>query len=242
MRARAERLPLRIQALVLAATGALVCVVDHGIASTGDYLPGGAVAGDNPAPAIEALIHGRLTAVVSHQPLMGLVSLVWRAPFAASARWIGEGSHSGYQLGALACLLALLPAALWLAARVSSHAHGLAATAAVVLIAAGPATTAALALGHPEELLTALLAASAVMRANHDRPVSAGVLVGLAVGTKQWALIAVPCVVLTLPGRRTLAAALAVAVAAPTVGLLPLLDARAFSQANRWVDAVHAVN
>lgn len=242
MRARAERLPLRARAAVLAATGALLCLVAHGTTSTGDYLTGGAVQGDNPAPAINALIHGHLTAFVSQQPLMGLVSLVWRAPFAAVAAWFGGGPHLGYQLGMLACLLAVLPAALWLAAGARSALHWFAAAAAVALIAAGPATTSALALGHPEELLTALLAAGAVVVATQDRPVIAGALLGLAVGTKQWALIAVPCVLPALLGRRTVAAAMATAVAAPMVGLLPLLNVRAFAQANRWVDAVHAVN
>jgi hypothetical protein len=242
VRARAEHVPSRIRAAALTATGAGLCLVVHAITSTGDYQPAGPVAGDNPAPAIAALIHGHLTALIAQQPLMGLVSLVWRAPLSAGAAWLGGGPRLGYQLGALACLLPILAVVLWLAGRARSRAHWAAGTAAIVLIAYGPVTVAALDLGHPEEVLTALLAAGAAILACQDRPAGAGVLLGLALGTKQWALLAAPCVLLSLPARRLVAAALAAAVAAPAVGLLPLLNPSAFVRANRWVDGIHTAN
>ncbi len=242
MRARAERRPLLLHAAVVPAAVAGLCWVALGVTATGDYQPAGPVAGDNPAPAIAALIHGHLTALIAQQPLMGLVSLVWRAPLGAAAAWLGGGPRLGYQLGALACLLPVLAVALWMAGRARSRTHWAAGTAAIVLIACGPATVAALDLGHPEEVLTALLAAGAAVLAGRDRPVGAGVLLGLAIGTKQWALLAAPCVLLSLPARRLVAAALAAAVAAPAVGLLPLLNTSAFVRANRWVDGIHTAN
>jgi hypothetical protein len=242
VRARGERLPFRVRGAALTAAAVALWVVVHGITGMGDYQPAGQVSGDNPAPAIDALIHGHLTALVTQQPLMGLVSLVWRAPFSASAAWLGGGPHLAYQLGTLACLLPIFSAATWLAARARSRGQWAAAAAAILLIACGPLTVAAVALGHPEEVLTCLLAAGAVILAGQARPVGAGVLLGLAVGTKQWAVVAVPCVLLALSSRRVVAAALATAVAAPLVGLLPLLNPGAFSRANQWVQGLHVAN
>jgi hypothetical protein len=240
--ARAQRLSLSVRAVVLVIAAAAVWWVIHGVAGSGDYQPGGPVGGDNAAPAIGALIHGHLTALAQQQPFMGLVSLVWRAPFTGGAVWLGGSPHLAYQLGTLACLLPILGAALWLAGRARSPAQCVAAAAAVALIAGGPTTVAAATLGHPEEVLAAALAAGAVIVAGWNRPMSAAVLLGLAVGTKPWALIAVPCVLLTLSTRRTASAALSAAVAMPALALLPLLNRAAFGRVSRQVDGPHLIN
>ncbi len=237
MRTYAERLPLPLRIAVLLTATAAACWVVHGVTQSGDYVPGGAVLGDNAAPAISALIHGHLTAAAARQPLLGLVSLVWRAPFAAAGLQLG-GDRLAYQLGAVACLLPLLGAAWWLAVRAGSLAQGATAGAAAVLITAGPITTAAVHIGHPEEVLTALLAAAAVICAGQDRRRCAAVLLGLAVGTKPWALLAAPCVLLALPRPRLAPAVLAAAVAAPSVGLLPLLNPAAYGTAGRYIGTV----
>ena len=212
--------------------------VVHGVTRSGDYVPGGPVLGDNAAPAIHALIHGHLGAAAARQPLMGLVSLLWRAPFAAAGLQL-SGDRLAYQLGAVACLLPVLGGVWWLTGRARSLAQGAAAAVAALLITAGPITAAALHTGHPEEVLTALLAAASVICAGRNQRGAAAVLLGLAVGTKPWALLAAPCVLLALPRPRAGLAALAAAVAAPLVGLLPLLHPAAYGQASRVIGAVN---
>jgi hypothetical protein len=238
VRARAERLPLSVRVAVLVAAAAAVGWVVRGISVSGDYQPGSPVLGDNAAPAIHALIHGRVAAAAAAQPLMGLVSLVWRVPFAAVAPVFGGTDRLAYQLGALACVLPVLGAAWWLTGRGRSIVQSAAALMAVVLVAAGPVTDAALQVGHPEEVLTALLAAAAVVCAGENRRWGAAVLLGLAVASKPWALLAAPCVLLALPRPRLRVAAIAAAVAAPAVGLLPLMNPSAFRAASRVIGSV----
>ncbi|MGZ4168596.1 MAG: hypothetical protein ACXVRW_01040 [Solirubrobacteraceae bacterium] len=238
MRAHAERLPLSLRIAVLVTATAAVCWVVHGVAQSGDYVPAGAVLGDNAAPAIGALIHGHLTAAAARQPLMGVISLVWRAPFAAAGLTLG-GDQLAYQLRAVACLLPLLAGSRWLVGRARSPAQGAAAAVATVLITAGPITAAALQAGHPEEVLTALLAAASAICAGQNRRRTAAVLLGLAVGTKPWALLAAPCVLLALPKPRLAPAALAAAVAVPTVGLLPLINPAAYATASHYIGTLN---
>jgi hypothetical protein len=237
VRARGERLPRFAGVAVLVTAAAAVCWVIGGITGSGDYHPGGAVLGDNAAPAIAALIHGHLAGAAASQPLMGLVSLVWRAPFTAAGVALG-GDGLAYRLGALACVMPVLAATWWLAGRVWSLPHVAAAVAATALMAAGPITAAALQLGHPEEVLTALLTAGAVICAGENRRWLAGILLGLAVASKPWALVAAPCVLLALPGRRLWTGAVTAAVAAPAVGLLPLLNPAAYRAAERLIGTV----
>ena len=91
----------------------------------------------------------------------------------------------------------------------------------VCLCAANPITLRALDIGHPEELLGAALCAGAVLAAVRGRSTLAGVLLGLAVANKAWALLAVGPVLLALQAdrRRALAIAGGIAVAF----MLPLL-------------------
>src|SRR5947209_3243457 len=157
--------------------------------TTGDYnLPAFMrSAGDNPAPAIVALSHFDLTRFATVQPLMGLTSLVLRAPVVAISAPLGAGWMLQYRLGTILCLLPLALLAVALGRR--RPALTVAAPAALLLLA-GPATLSALGSGHPEELLAAALATGAVLLAHRDRALSAGVCLGLAVATKQWAVIA----------------------------------------------------
>ena len=140
MRASAERLPLPARIAVLVAAAAAVGWVVLGSGVSGDHQPGSPVLGDNAAPAINALVHARLAATAAAQPLMGLISLLWRAPFAAAAPVLGGGAGLAYRLGALACLLPALGVAWWLIGRGRSIVHGAAALGAILLIAAGPVT------------------------------------------------------------------------------------------------------
>ena len=91
---------------------------------------------------------------------------------------------------------------------------------ALMLCVANPITLLALDVGHPEELLGAVLCVAAVLAAMGNRPLWAGVLLGLAVANKESAIVAVGPVLLALPEHRIRAMLAAAAVAA--VVLLPL--------------------
>ena len=200
--------------------------------SAGDYSVAAAVGGDNAAPAINALIHGHLSAVVSHQPLMGLASIIFRAPFAALAAAFGAGHQLTYAMGALACLLPTVVLAAWMNARPGiTRQQRLAAGIAALIVLGGPATAEAVHVGHPEEVLTATLATAAALAAVRSRTTLTWVLLGLAVGTKQWAMLAAPAVLLALPERRVATALKAGALALLLTGILPLADPAGFAQA-----------
>lgn len=195
--------------------------------SSGDYQLGDvspSSVGDNPAPAIDALVDGRIGAALDLHPWMGSLSLLLRWPFAAGGQALGAGELGVYKLGALPCLLALGLLALALERRWAVRGRSLATR----LIAAGacvlnPATVSAVKQGHPEELLTTALCVGAVLAARRQ-PIAAGLLLGLALASKQWALVAVPVVIVAaLPGRRWRMAAVAASLAAALT--LPLLVA-----------------
>src|ERR687885_769394 len=63
-------------------------------------------------------------------------------------------------------------------------------TAAMVLLlcAANPITWRAFEMGHPEELLGGVLCVGAVLAATGRRPGCAGLLLGLAIANKAWAV------------------------------------------------------
>jgi len=214
------RTPLRIYAALAGASlGIAAAVIALAQPSVGDYLARNTSNPDNAAPAIDALIHGRLGRVPSVQPVMGPVSLLLRAPFAAAGHAIG-GPTLEYQLGALACLWVLAALALVIALRTHRRDGGLLAPAAIVLVmVANPLALSALDLGHPEELLAGALCVAAVLAADRDRAILTGVLLGLATATKPWAaLAAVPALLALRTGRgRALLAAggLAAALVAP---------------------------
>jgi len=79
----------------------------------------------------------------------------------------------------------------------------------------------ALADGHPEELLGAALCVAAVLAASSGRsPLAAGLLLGLALGTKQWAVLAAGPALLAAPRGRAQIATAAIAVGG-AITLLP---------------------
>ncbi len=230
--------------LVLGACAALAWVV-HATTVGGDYQGHGATMGDNAAPAMAALVRGQLSQLAARQPVMGLVSLVWRAPFVGVGIWLGAGDQLVYQLGAAACLISVLALVAWLAGRTESVAQIGAALVAVGVILAGPVTRQALLMGHPEEVLTTVLAAGAVIAAGDDRRGWAAVLLGLAVGSKPWALLATPCVLLALPEAggalrvRAPVAIRAAAIALPAVALLPAADLAAFRHSEHLIGGLN---
>lgn len=185
-------------------------------------------------PPILALIEGDPGAFFSRQPLMGTFSLLLRAPFAAVAALIGGGEALAYRLGAFPCLLAAGLLAIALVRWMGERHQSLSARVVVgSLCLLNPITLDALQWGHPEEVLGGALCVGAVALAARGRPVVAGVLLGLALATKQWAVIAVLPALLASPrGRLRLAlvaGVLAVALTAP----LALGDPEQFVAVNR---------
>jgi hypothetical protein len=163
---------------------------------------------------------------------MGLTSILLRLPFAAIATAAGGGSMLTYRLGVFACALVLAMVVLAVVRR--SHVRPAVGLLIAVVAVLNPITVEWLN-GHPEELLGGALCVAAVLAAMDDRALLAGVLLGLAVGTKEWALLAaVPATVACLTGRRRMLL-IAALVAAPLVLTLPVMDPAAFTRVSRGI-------
>jgi hypothetical protein len=174
-------------------------------------------------PAVDALSHGDLHGALSHPALMGVVSIVVRAPFVALIRLGGAGELGSYRVGAAVCVAAvgLLGVGLMLSTRGASRPRMFRALG-VLLAVVNPVTVAAVQWGHPEEALTAALCVAAVALAFRDRSLVAAIALGLAIATKQWAILAIgPAILATPTGRRLRLAAAAGCVAA--VFTLPVI-------------------
>jgi hypothetical protein len=102
-------------------------------------------------------------------------------------------------------------------------ASRLALGTALALCVANPVTLRALEIGHPEELLGGVLCVVAVLAACSGRATLAGLVLGVAIASKSWALVAVAPVLVALPAHRW--RALLVAGAAAALILAPLVVA-----------------
>jgi hypothetical protein len=162
--------------------------------------------GDYPTdagPPITSVLHGSLHGFFAHQPAMGPLSLYLRLPFAALGLLAHDPAVGTYRWGALACVASVALLGVWLAAIAGSRGTGRWGQLAIVLVCVlNPLVQSAVALGHPEELLTATLAVAALVAAMQQRGGLAAVLLGLALASKQWAVLAVLPVLLALDGRR----------------------------------------
>ena len=202
--------------------------------------------GHDAGPAIDALLRGDFERFFEAQPLMGTLSVLVRAPFAALADLLGDGDDlARARLGAIPCVAAVgfLALYLWQLARRRGQLLST-ATAAAGLVIVNPLTFNALQTGHPEELLTAALCVGAVVAALDGRYRVAMLLLGLALATKQWAVIALIPTLLALPrparARFGLAAcAVAAVLMAPFVFGDPstFLSRNVISAANTHTDA-----
>lgn len=194
-------------------------------------------------PGIAALAHGRLGDFFAHQPLMGGLSVLVRAPLAALAVALGHADElTVYRVGAVPCVAAAGALGLHLARRLAARGRPRGeqlVVAALVLL--NPMTFQALRFGHPEELLGGALCVAAVLVASRDRPLLAGLALGCAVGTKQWAVIAILPVLLVAPGRRARLLGVAAVVGAALWLPLALGDAGTFVERNSKADATHWV-
>jgi Glycosyltransferase family 87 len=187
-------------------------------------------------PAFDALVHEHVVEFLRLAPAYG-GSLVERAPFALIPSLWGGGELAVYRTVALPCLLASALLGMWLVARMRSDGRSTFARAVTLgICVANPITLSALEIGHPEEILGACLCVAAVLLAAGDRPVWAGVLLGLAIANKEWALLAAGPVLLALPARRRLSCLVgAGTLTAAVLGPLMLVGSSGFLTATRAV-------
>ena len=115
-----------------------------------------------------------------------------RAPAVALA---GANSVWGYRLGALVCLLAVIALG-GLSRSAPARPTALSPRSCSIV---NPVAIDALRLGHPEERLGSALCVIALLLARERRLIGAGVALGAALATKQWALIAIAPVLLATP-------------------------------------------
>lgn len=226
---------VRAHPLPLLAVLAGCAVVAARTPSVGDYA-------FDAGPAMDALVHGRISGFFAAQPLMGLLSLLVRLPFEAAATAVDAGQLAVYRVGAYPCLLAAGAIGLALDRTLAARQRQTLERAAVLaLCVANPMTFQALRFGHPEEVLGGALCVAAVWLAARNRPLAAGLALGAALATKQWAVLAVlPALLVAPTGRWRLAAtagALAVALWLPMAlgNSEALVDRNAEADATHWV-------
>jgi hypothetical protein len=205
-----------------------------------DYAGAAGTFCDCPATPIRALAHGHLHQFISTQPVMGSGSLLVRAPFAALGLHLSNGTTLDlYRFGAFPCLLAAGLLAVYMLGRLLELRRSWLTLALVpTLIAVNPLTGRALHYGHPEEILAAALAIGAILAATRNKPILAGVLVGAAFATKQWALLAVLPVIIAAGEQRTRTALVAAGTAVLLIVPMALGDPHRFVHANHGAGVV----
>jgi hypothetical protein len=179
-------------------------------------------------PAVDALVAGHVGSFLQLAPAYG-GSLILRAPFVLlTTLWHG-GENAIFRASAVPCLAAAGVLGLCLAARLRARgASTVACLLTLLLCVANPLLFPALKTGHPEEILGAALCAGAVLCALDDRPVIAGVLLGLAMANKEWAVLAAGPLLVALPSARIRATLVAGATAAIVVAPLVLGSSGSF--------------
>ena len=198
-------------------------------------------------PALDALLRGDLSSFLRANTLGGPASLLLRAPMLALARALGGGEALGYTLGSLACALPLTAVGAWLVAETGRAGRRFVDRASIAaLFVLCPIFTIALQWGHPEDLMTIAGCVAAVLLAARGRIVWAGLVFGLAVATKQWALVAAAPVLLAMPRHRLRAALVGGGLFAALAAPAALIDPNAFvaslksiASANSWVSATN---
>jgi Glycosyltransferase family 87 len=172
-------------------------------------------------PALRALREGDVGGFLTLAPVYG-GSLVLRAPFALLPNVWGGGDLALFRSVAIPCLLAaaVLGVFLWRRGRALGRSSAT-CWIALLLVAGNPVMLRGLEIGHPEELLGGVLCVAAALAAGDRRPLLAGVLLGLAMANKPWAVFAAVPLLAILPDRRP--RMLAAAGATGLIVMLPLL-------------------
>ena len=188
------------------AVAAVVCaLIAHGSPMGVDYgaPPCQPYICDDAQPALVALAGGRVHDFFANQPPVGSFSLLVRAPFAAVGEALGGKDLAVYRAGVFACLLGLGLLAVWtMFAMIRLGRPRGAALLVPAAVVVSPLTYSALQFGHPEELLGAALCTGGVLAAARGRSLLAAALLGCAIATKQWAILAVPVALVAAPRGR----------------------------------------
>jgi len=193
-------------------------------------------------PAFHALLAGHVVGFLQLAPVYG-GSLMLRAPFVALPKLWGGGDLSTFRAAAAPCLAASAILGVWLVARMRALGRPTLSRALVLfLCVANPITLPALEYGHPEELLGAVLCVAAVLVATRNHPLWAGVLLGLAIANKEWAVLAVGPVLIALPERRVRALLAAGGVAAAVLAPFALAGSSGFATQAKGVSTGHIFN
>jgi len=187
------------------------------IGSTGDWK-------SDAGPAVESLAAGHVDTYFSTPTMMGPLATLVQAPFVALS---GSSGLGAYQWAVIPSLLAAGLLGLYLAS--IARRRGASRFAQLLLAAlcvVNPLTFVALEAGHPEEILTAVLVVAAIAAASEGRSVWTAVVLGGAVASKQWAVIAILPALFALPSQRlrTAIGAGAVALALILPGLIAAPD------------------
>lgn len=174
-------------------------------------------------PAITALEALDVGAFLDHAPAYG-GGLLLESPGLVLQDVFGGGLDGAFRAIAVPGLLALGLLALWLWSALAGQSRPRAAWLALLVCVASPAVGRALYVGHPEEILGGVLVAAAALAAVRDRPGWCGVLLGLALVNKAWAIVAVLPILMILERQRVLCALVFVPIA--VAGWLPFLLGR----------------
>ena len=174
----------------------------------------------DPAGSIDALVRGDWNGFFAEQPLMGSLSLVLRAPFVALV--FDADIETVYYAGVLPCLAVLVVLTFAVLRRMEAAGRTTGDRAVVALLCLGTLPLMrSIHWGHPEEILASALVIAGMLAAGGSRPAVAGVLIGLAFASKQWALLAVlPALLVLTRGRIALLAAAGITVAVFTLPML----------------------
>jgi hypothetical protein len=184
-------------------------------------------------PALFALRDGDLAGFLELLPSYG-GSLVLRSPFALLPELWGGGDYALYRSMAVPALAAGVFLGVFLWRRGETLGRGAAARWVVLALCAfNPLTLRALEIGHPEELLGGALCVGAALAAGARRPALAGVLLGLAIVNKPWAVLAVVPVVAIAPAGRLKLLAIAGGIGVAVFGPLLLAGSAAIGEATK---------
>lgn len=154
-------------------------------------------------PAFLALQHGHFGTFLDLAPAYG-GSLLLRAPLLLLPGASGASHGALFRLLSMPGLLALVAfgLVLWHEA-LSAGARRNTAWAALLLASFNLLAIPGLQTGHSEELLAAVICAgAALLVARGQRAVLGGLLIGIAIACKPWAVVAVPPMLMMLQARR----------------------------------------
>ena len=187
------------------------------------------------SPAVGHLIAGDPHGFLTLTPVYG-GSLLLSAP-ALVLGGLNGGLNGAYRLEALFCATTLVVLTLALArTRRSEGGSALGRWLLIGLLVASPVAVQALEAGHPEELLTTALCVGGMLLVVRGRISTGAILLGLAVASKQWALLALPIALAAAPrGDRMRLSAVAGGVALALFAPLALANTSRFVVANKGI-------